>query len=93
MKRVKNLTENKGLINTFKKFKSKNHTFKTILKKKYFFFTKFQQNLVLRRKIFFIKRYYGGLLFMYLKCKTYNHNIFVIRGYRTDFFKKILMFY
>lgn len=42
MKRVKNLIESKGLINTFKKTKTKNYISKSILKKKGFFFLKFK---------------------------------------------------
>lgn len=44
MKKVKNLTENKVLINTFKKFKLKNYLNKTFLKKNSFFLTKFKTN-------------------------------------------------
>ena len=93
MKRVKNLTENKGLINTFKRFKSKNHTLKAILKKKYFFFTKFQQNLILKKKIFFNKKYFNKILFVYFKYKNPHYNLLIIKNFKKNFFKKILMFY
>jgi hypothetical protein len=55
MKRVKNLTENKDLINTFNKFKSKNHIFKSTLKKKYYFFSKFYYKSVLKACILFLR--------------------------------------
>ncbi len=53
MKKVKNLIENKDLINTFKKSKTKNNLNKSILKKRTFFFLKYKCiNLVKFVKIF-----------------------------------------
>lgn len=42
MKKVKNLTENKVLINTFKRVKTRNYVSKSTLKKRSFFFLKYK---------------------------------------------------
>jgi hypothetical protein len=89
MKRVRNLIENKGLINTFNKFKNKNHTFKSTLKKKYYFFSKFHYKPVLRTYTFFIKvkffkkNYIGGFEVARLSTNSYSFN---------NLFSKILLF-
>jgi hypothetical protein len=44
MRKVKNLTENKDLINTFRKLKTKTHLNKINLKKNYFYYAKFCKN-------------------------------------------------
>jgi hypothetical protein len=50
MKKVKNLTENKGLINTFKKLKTKLHLNKSSLKNSSFYLFKYGN-------LFFFKNY------------------------------------
>lgn len=57
MKKVKNLTENKGLINTFKKSKLKNYLNKASLKKKDFFLLKYKKN-VFKKGFFFLNKNY-----------------------------------
>ena len=52
MKIVKNLIENKDLINTFKKLKNKNLFNKLTLKKKIFFLKKFSTEKVFLKKFF-----------------------------------------
>ena len=51
MKKVKNLTENKDLINTFKKLKMRTNTSKSKLRKTYHYFFKFSKSTFI--KIFF----------------------------------------
>lgn len=99
MKRVKNLTERKGLINTFKRFKTKNHIFKSSLKKKYFTLSKVRQQIQANRKIFYFSRVLNILFFkpmVHLEIKTKSaYNIqskFPFKfGIKTLQFKKILM--
>jgi len=94
MKRVKNLIENKGLINTFKKFKSKNHTFKSVSKKKYFFFTKFQQKIFLNKTVFNKKIIFRKFFILQLKTlPTNTTGFFTTTDLKNTIFKKILMFY
>ena len=94
MKRVKNLTENKGLINTFKKFKSKNHIFKSVLKKKYYFFTKFQQKIILNKTTLNNKTFFKIFFFLHLKpISPSKINFLKTINLKKTFFKKILMFY
>ena len=52
MKIVKNLIENKDLINTSKKLKNKNFFNKLTLKKKKFFLKKFSTEKVFLKKFF-----------------------------------------
>ncbi len=94
MKKGKNLIENKGLINTFKKFKSKNHIFKSVLKKKYYFFTKFQQRIILNNIIPNKKVFFKKLFLPYLK-PILPRTIMFFTPYNlnNNTFKKILMFY
>ena len=108
MKRVKNLTGNKDLINTFKKFKNKNHLFKSTLKKKYFSLSKLQHQLTLNSRLF----YFGGI-FKKIFFKTAPNNLnqgdvisntvqplsvtkqsknFILTSFKSFHFKKILMF-
>jgi hypothetical protein len=60
MKKERNLIENKGLINTFKKFKLKNYLNKTFLKKKSFIFLKFKdkklKNVLAFKRNTFLKK-------------------------------------
>lgn len=55
MKKGKNLTENKVLINTFKKLKLKNYLNKSFLKKKSFFLFKYKGVYLSKVKQFFFK--------------------------------------
>lgn len=100
MKRVKNLIEKKGLINTFKRFKTKNHLFKSSLKKKYFTLSKVRQQIGVNKKIFYL----GGSLntlflkpIFYIKIKptsiyTVQSKFFFKFSAKTSQFKKTLMF-
>ena len=49
MKKVKNSTENKDLINTFRKLKTKSHLNKTKLKKNNFYYAKFCKNYFFKK--------------------------------------------
>ncbi len=51
MKRAENLTENKGLINTFKKLKTKIHLNKSSFKNSSFYLFKYNKLLFLRTKL------------------------------------------
>ena len=81
MKIVKNLIENKDLINTFKKLKKKNLFNKLTLNKKKFFLKKFSTEKVFLKK-FFWKNLPNGFK------KTKNIKI----SGKNQLFKKITMF-
>lgn len=94
MKKGKNLTENKGLINTFKKFKSKNHIFKSVLKKKYYFFTKFQQKIIIKNIVPSKKFFFKKIFLPHLKpISPSTIKFFATNNLKNNTFKKILMFY
>lgn len=91
MKRVKNLTENKDLIITFKKSKLRGYLGKSFFKKKDFFFLKFRQPKYKHlfgffSKTFFYKNVFHCFFFFeksfFLK-KVYSNN---------NHIKTILMF-
>ncbi len=94
MKKEKNLIESKVLINTFKKFKSRNHIFKSQLKKKYYFFSKFQHKSNLKICTFFFKTW-GSKKNCYI---ISNESIFIVDRIinpcinKNFFFLKSLMF-
>ncbi len=95
MRRVKNLTENKDLINTFKKSKLKNYLNKSILGKKDFFFLKYRQNKFSKffkklSKFFFYKVVFGKLYCNYNE----KSNPFKRKQFKGtfSFFKTTLMF-
>ena len=94
MRKVKNLTENKGLINTFRKFKSKDHIFKSVLKKKYYFFTKFKQKIILNKTILSKKTFLKKVFLLHLKpISSITTKFLTTTNLKKNFFKKILMFY
>ena len=82
MKKIKNLTENKDLINTFKRFKIRQYLNKTSLKKNFFYTSKFKSNFYLR---FFFK-HRNTLIFLK------SRKIDFYRKHNLSFFKVILMF-
>lgn len=68
MKKVKNLTENKDLIITFKRSKIRGYLGKSFFKKKDFFFLKFRQSKYRHlfgffSKTFFYKNIFHGFFF------------------------------
>lgn len=69
MRKVKNLTENKDLINTFRKLKTKTHLHKTNLKKNHFYYSKFCKNA------FFKKKLLNQLLQLNTFTKKFNSNL------------------
>lgn len=91
MKRVKNLTENKVLINTFKKSKLKNYLNKSFLKKKDFFLLKYRQP---KFKFFF--KFFSKSLFYRNIFKTFfflkQKNIFLNSQKSFNLVKITLMF-
>jgi hypothetical protein len=102
MKKVKNLTENKDLINTFKKFKNNNHVFKSTLKKKYFFLSKLQHQLALNNRLFYFGAIFNQIFyktttstkleFIPLNLKYKQKNNFLLRPIQPLYLKKLIMF-
>ncbi len=91
MRKVENLTENKGLINTFKKLKTRNYQSKSFFKKRDFFFLKFKQ---FNFSFFFKKISKNKYIYVNFK-KTFNKTdlIFIFNNNRkTDILKTTLMF-
>ena len=68
MKKVKNLTESKGLINTFRKLKTKSHLNKSNLKKNNFYYAKFC------KKNFFKKQPQSKSVFVNVFLHKFNAN-------------------
>jgi hypothetical protein len=95
MRKEKNLTENKGLINTFKKSKLKNYLNKSILGKRDFFFLKYRQNKFCKffkklSKFVLYKNVFNNLYCSYNK----KSNLFKKSQFKktSNFFKLTLMF-
>ncbi len=78
MKRVKNLTENKVLINTFKKLKIKIHLNKNFLKNFSFYLSKYNGLILLKFfkknkfKFSFFKKLYSNKILLKQGIFTYN---------------------
>lgn len=75
MKKVKNLTENKGLINTFRKLKNRTHLNKNNFKNLSFYLFKYNKLILLRNfkktkfKLIFLKKFF-------LNKTNLKHNLF-----------------
>lgn len=95
MKKVKNLTENKDLINTFKKSKLKNYLNKSILRKRDFFFLKYRQNKFCKffKKLSKFSLYSSTFNKLYTNYSIKNNFIKKSQFKKTfNFFKTTLMF-
>lgn len=89
MKKEKNLIESKVLVNTFKRFKSKNYLNKSFLKKNLFYILKYKTTNLYRSlnffKIFFKKI---GFLGKYNCCG----DVQILKKFRKNLFIKIIIF-
>lgn len=88
MKRVKNLTENKDLINTFKKIKTKTHLNKSNIKKVFYYFHKYGKVVWFKKN--FKNKFLEDVFFEKLKQK--HKPIKLTYTYVTFFFKITTMF-
>ena len=87
MKKIKNLTEKKDLINTFKRFKFKNQKNKFFLKrKKSFFFVKFKKSSIYNMKYISICK-----IFTHLH-KAQDYNLKEMRFNEIVLLKSIIIF-
>lgn len=93
MKRIKNLTENKDLINTFKKTKFRNYLNKAVFKKKNFFFLKYKQLCFKKLFKFLFKFFFYKSVFLYFKNNSSKNALFNINfKENSNYFKILLMF-
>ncbi len=74
MRRVKNLIENKDLINTFKKFKSKLHHNKRFFKNSLFYTSKYNRVVFLKYNIYLESNKFKFIFFKKFFLKNFNLN-------------------
>lgn len=86
-----NLIKCKGLKNNFKKFRIKNHLNNKILKRKTFFFIKYQKinffKIQTLKINFFLKYPLVGCLVVSIRSNNLHH-----KKLKNNFFKKMIMF-
>jgi hypothetical protein len=91
MKRVKNLTENKVLINTFKKLKTKIHLNKGGLKNSTFYLLKYNRLVFFKAGLTFIIRNSSSIFLKKLLLNSVNQKK-NFTNFNKPFIKTLLMF-